>query len=327
MDPADDLTEEPTEGPIRPSVVFVVGWERSGTTLLGGILGQAAAAFNSGELSQLWNRERKSDLCGCGQPLTQCPFWTEAVKLLPEDPLLEPGDQVGGLRDRFASLRRTWPMLLGFNSRRQSRLLTEFAALLQQAYLAVGTSAKARVIVDISKVPTMIPALDLIDDLDVTFVHLVRDPRAVVHSGTRGRYEDMRRGVLQSTSRWVLWNLAAERLGRRSRKPWLRLRYEDLSADPGEAVAELARIVPGLTGFDLNDHLVGETLMFGENHTVQGNPARFNKGPVRIQTDDDWITGLSFGRWLLTTAITFWMLPIYGYRLSRRRVTRTATRP
>ena len=324
VDTADGISEETPEDSIRPSVVFVVGWERSGTTLLGNILGLSAGAFHVGELSQLWNRARKSDLCGCGRPLTECQFWAEVVMLLPEDPLSRPGDEVGELRDRFASLRRTWPMLLGLRSRRQQRLLGEFSGLLEGAYRAVGTATKASLIIDISKVPAMIPALDLMTELDVTFVHLIRDSRAVVHSGTRGRYEDMRRGVLENAARWVLWNLAAEGFRRRSRRPWLRLRYEDLSADPAGAVAEIARVVPALRDFDLTDHLVGERLMFTENHTVQGIAPRFKKGSVRIQTDDEWITDLSFGRWLLTTMLTFWMLPMYGYRLSRRRLARMA---
>ena len=61
----------------RPRVLLIVGSGRSGSTLferaLGGVPGVAAL----GEMVHMWDRAvRDDELCACGQPFGNCPFWT-----------------------------------------------------------------------------------------------------------------------------------------------------------------------------------------------------------------------------------------------------------
>ena len=51
-----------------PRVVSIVGPGRSGTTLLGEILGEVPGVFDAGELRWLWRRGLGEDRrCGCGE--------------------------------------------------------------------------------------------------------------------------------------------------------------------------------------------------------------------------------------------------------------------
>ena len=62
--------------PSMPQVVYVGSWGRSGSTLLDLVLGQIPGFVSVGELRYLWERGlAERQLCGCGRPVTGCPFW------------------------------------------------------------------------------------------------------------------------------------------------------------------------------------------------------------------------------------------------------------
>ena len=88
-----------------------------------------------------------------------------------------------------------------------------------------------------------------------------------------------------STAVWSAWNVAAEALPKRSGEPRMLLRYEDFTRDPrGETERILA-----FAGHDAAVSFTGErTVAMQPNHTVSGNPARFETGEVEIREDRAW---------------------------------------
>ena len=64
----------------RVRVLFISGFGRSGSTILGQALDGAPGIVHVGELNFLWehnilqNRE-----CGCGLAFSDCPFWQEVM--------------------------------------------------------------------------------------------------------------------------------------------------------------------------------------------------------------------------------------------------------
>src|SRR5205814_5658195 len=61
-------------------VLYLAGTGRSGSTLLARILDRADGVFAAGELRYVWQRGVLEDrLCGCGEPFSSCPFWTEVM--------------------------------------------------------------------------------------------------------------------------------------------------------------------------------------------------------------------------------------------------------
>src|SRR3954466_8311379 len=63
--------------PTRTRVLSIVGPGRSGTTILGNILGEVQGITNAGELRWLWRRGLMEQRpCGCGLPPVECPRWS-----------------------------------------------------------------------------------------------------------------------------------------------------------------------------------------------------------------------------------------------------------
>ena len=57
-------------------MLVIVGTGRSGSTLLGRLLGALPGAVHVGEVRFLWQRGLiEARLCGCGVPVPECPFW------------------------------------------------------------------------------------------------------------------------------------------------------------------------------------------------------------------------------------------------------------
>jgi hypothetical protein len=65
---------------VRPKVLFIAGWQRSGTTLIGDLLGSTGGAQHVGELEYLRRPKHKSGLCGCGRPFEECEYWRPVLE-------------------------------------------------------------------------------------------------------------------------------------------------------------------------------------------------------------------------------------------------------
>jgi hypothetical protein len=60
-----------------PTVIYVAGSGRSGSTLLERTLGEITGFVNVGELIDLFRRVvREGERCGCNEPFESCPFWS-----------------------------------------------------------------------------------------------------------------------------------------------------------------------------------------------------------------------------------------------------------
>jgi sulfotransferase family protein len=316
----DERGTVPTD---QVSVIYVIGWGRSGSTLLGNLLGELDGFFHAGELRTIWARGLQGKrLCGCGVPLDECPLWKE---------ILSPSSAIPGSTDprRVAKLQRQvlrgrhTPQLLRQLDARQRRwpALEAYASIAAHLYQAIAQVTGARVIVDSSKRPADAILLGHLADIQPYFVQLVRDPRAVAYSWRRhkgspgeGRREEMLRyGTVTSTRNWLWVNAVAEAIRRRYEDRSVLLRYEDFTRWPRaavELVAGLAGEYPGQLPF-IDDR----TVRLGANHTAGGNPNRLTDRPVAIREDDEWVTHQPMMDKILATAISSPLLRRYGYAL------------
>src|SRR5690606_27812442 len=61
-------------------IVFIAGSWRSGSTLLGDLLGAAQGLHHVGELHHFWGRGLQMNWrCGCGEKFRSCPFWSRVI--------------------------------------------------------------------------------------------------------------------------------------------------------------------------------------------------------------------------------------------------------
>jgi hypothetical protein len=157
--------------------------------------------------------------------------------------------------------------------------------------------------------------------IDLRFLHLVRDSRGVAYSWQKtvvrqdggGQDEMYRYGTAGAASRYDGYNLAAQTVARWG-TPYLRVRYEDLVTDPLPTLRTIATFAWNAPLLEVGA-LADGTVEFGQDHTVDGNPIRFQTGPVQLRLDDSWRAKLSPTDARVATAATAPLLMQYRYPL------------
>jgi hypothetical protein len=274
-------------------VLYIAGCGRSGSTILDNILGQLDGFVSVGEIRYLWQRGMIDDrLCGCGEPFSSCPFWTEVLRRVREGDELDPARIVELLGRGTRARHIPWLLRTRRHPERVRDRLQDLPNVLAHIYGSVAETTGARVIVDSSKLPTYGEMLRHVPGVETYVVHLVRDPRATAFSWMRAKPLPERDGRMMQQQRpsksaalWMLWNAATEGFwGQGSRS--LRLRYEDFIASP-QAVVE--RIV-GLVGERVSElpFVAADQVTLATTHGVAGNPSRFTTGVVPLRLDAAW---------------------------------------
>jgi hypothetical protein len=299
--------------PVR--VLYVMGHGWSGSTILGNLLGELDGLFHAGELRRLWGEALPAGApCGCEEPVGDCPVWSK-VLAHPSVSVFDPVD-VDIWHLQATPVRRTFGLLrTGPGRVRGDAALSAYLLAAEQLYCAVAEVTGARVVVDTSKRSGDAAALLLMPGVDATFVHLVRDPRAVAYSWAKR--SERGHGPAATSRDWMAFNLLDETIRRRAhRGRSLRLRYEDLMADPAASLRAVCELVD-----EEPDHLPlrEHTAILGVNHGVMGNPSRFVTGDVELREDVEWKRALSPRDQRTITALTVPLLHRYGYKLGEGR--------
>lgn len=202
-------------------------------------------------------------------------------------------------------------MLLGERSaERDIGRMGAFPSELARLYPAIAATTGCSLIVDSSKLPTYGWLLDRVPTVDVSVLHLVRDPRAVAYSWQRKKpLADgaaspimQRQSPAKSAALWDVWNLTAALLWRGSDR-YLRLSYEDFVRHPRYWTQRILKFA----GHDADPNPIfidGHTVAMRPSHTVAGNPDRLRTGPVRLRLDDEWTTGMRRTDRALVSAMT-----------------------
>jgi hypothetical protein len=295
-------------------IIYITGWLRSGSTIVGNVLNEVPGFFHAGELHFLWKNAAgrgANELCGCGQALTGCPLWSAVLADgRPAGPS-GPAHAEAVIRRQRACVRTryTWRIL---DRGLWCADLREHAAQMGATYHAVAERTGARVIVDSAKIPAEAALLPHLDGVAPYYLHLVRDPRAVAQSYRQAKQYVDPMSAGRSTAYWHAFNRACTAVTRRYPDRSLFLRYEEFIADPRAAVdAMLARCGEDRAANPLRDRAVE----LHPNHTVTGNPDRFRAGTTVIRgTDDTWRAALPARDRLTAQALSWPLFPRYGYR-------------
>lgn len=296
------------------TVLCITGWCRNGSTIIGNVLNEIPGFFHVGELHFLWKNSTgagANNLCGCGTPLTECAIWSA---------VLDAGRPPGVPAERHAAVvrrrqlsrvrtRHTWRVL-----RRglYDEDIRAHAELMTTTYHTAARLAGARVVVDTNKIPGESALLGRLDGVDPYYVHLVRDPRAVAGSWKYWKQYAYPMSAARSTAYWRGFNAASAALLRAAPERSMFLRYEDFIADPSGTVDALLR----LCGTDpaVNPLAGGRTVELHTNHTVTGNPDRFDTGSTLIRDrDDSWRGKLSVPAKIAAAALAWPQFHRYGY--------------
>ncbi|MFJ9418689.1 sulfotransferase [Streptomyces sp. NPDC101227] len=307
-----------------PRILYITGWMRSGSTLLGNVLNELPGVLHVGELHYLWQNgvleSGTNSACGCGLGLSDCPLWSAVLKAagsatpdatatahhmtMRQHALL----RTRHTRSRLAEARGEAPAAPGI-----PELLDRTADIYRQ----VAREGGERLIVDGSKYPAEAAALLGRTDLDVRVLHVVRDPRATALSYRRSKQYIDPMSPARSSNYWTAFNLASELIGESAPGRYLRVRHEDLVVRPKEVVTEVLRFA-GLDDESPVD--ASGTVWLNGNHTVTGNPDRLRQGETLIRPDARWHRDLSRADTATVTALTAPLLVRYGYPVLPGRV-------
>lgn len=296
-------------------VVYVAGWQRSGTTLLGDLLGAHPRSLHAGEVSGIWDAADRGGSCSCGSSLPRCPVWGSALRLVAKEHGIK-ADAWRTLADLTARELRSRRVVSLLRSRSRpdarpadlDRVVIATGVLLRAALATAG----AEVLIDSSKLVPGLLAHTLTPRNRVSCVQILRDPRAVAASEVRTRHlapgnnEFLPPGssVARSLLRWYGANGSVFGVARAARIPWTSVAYEALAADPAVVVASVTRRL----GLDWDPSVIsGSTVTSQEHHVAVGNPARLVKGPRNVRIDESWRTTLTGLDRLLAEAVS---LPI-----------------
>ncbi|MBN1439871.1 MAG: sulfotransferase [Anaerolineales bacterium] len=300
----------------RLRVLYIMGWGRSGSTILANILGQIEGFLSVGEIRSIWDYGYSgNNPCGCGRPFHACGFWNRVLEEFYREagPIrAERWNRICRAETRTLSgLKHFLPAFLV----RHSSAAREYLSVTRGLYSALQKAGGCRVIVDSSKFPFYGNLLGWIPDIKVFLLHLIRDPRAAAFSWSHPKPQPgspMRRiGALESAILWDIWNLSAEGFCRRAPERHLRVRYEDFLTDPQGTIGKIVRLVgesPGSLPF-----VADRSVLLKENHTLMGNPTRFQTGRIELSEDLRWKTGLSRRDRRITECITGVLSRRYGY--------------
>ncbi|MEM6674115.1 MAG: sulfotransferase [Planctomycetota bacterium] len=171
-----------------------------------------------------------------------------------------------------------------------------------------------RVLCDVSKRLARTEASLGSPRVDVTVLHLVRDPRAVAYSSfrktRRSMQGDARRAVDTAVRSWVDYQDRCEVLRKRFPQSWLTIRYEDLAMSPS---LELSRILASKA-------LAFEPAMLRyrarTDHGLGGNRLRFDGGD-QVLLDAQYLDELDAPAWSRVTERTVEQRGRFGYPSGR----------
>jgi hypothetical protein len=304
------MSSDREQGRSGPRVLYIAGYGRSGSTLLSAILSGHPEVFSAGELAFLpedWTLPGR--VCSCGERYSECPFWSGLESHV-------------GRFDEWS--RTTRAVEKWIRVRPVSRSARHAYGRVWRTVLEWSADkAGATIVVDSSKTAWATlrrpAALKALARADVAAVHLVRDSYATLGSVTRtgsnweleGRSEPRPFRAVRSLAGWVVANLGAMLLGRvLGRERYLRVRYEDLLADPARWIERIGMLLD--TPLDDLGSRAADGEAFAISHVAGGNRMRFG-GEVRLEARAGKPCGLGLRHRVLCMVAAGWLRRVYGY--------------
>ncbi len=304
-------------------VVYIASYGRSGSTVLDRAIGQHDGYTSLGEMWKFWSHVAYADqYCGCGLRFSQCEMWQKVREVDPS--LFDPAQAERFYRLHERQLRTSRMLRLLTSAGRRdidAAFPAEYLDALGRLYSAVQAATGAEVIVDSSKNPVYGYLLSRVEGIELAMVHLIRDPRAVAYSWTKTRRDPgateerfmYRHSPAKSAVFWNIWNVGISAVARAQDLPLVRVYYQDVATRPA-AVVETVTTITGTP--TRRPEYSDKRIELGIDHTVSGNPARFERGAIALRLDDEWTRALGVPSRLVVTAICAPLSRRFGYPFS-----------
>jgi hypothetical protein len=321
-------TEKPTaassavaqESSDKVKVLYIGGQGRSGSTVLGRMMGEIDGCVHVGEVVYIWRPFLENRLCSCGEKFHECPFWTEVIREGFGGPDNIDHERILSTKQRLERIRTLPRLMTPFRTAEDRAGVAFYLEFLGKLYATIKKVSGARILIDGSKSPLYSYFLNQVPNVDMRTLHLVRDARAVTHSWQRRKVDpaihwtEHRIGTYSPTYSAMEWSAQNEIISflGLGRKHFKRMRYEDVIQDPKKAINEAFKLLdepePNL------DFLDESPINVAMQHIVNGNPDRFSQ-TITLRPDFEWQEKMNPKYRRIVTWMTFPLLWKYGYKL------------
>lgn len=284
----------------HPTILYIGGDGRSGSTLLDMILSNHPDMFGAGELEMFFADLENGGACSCGKRYEECPFWKEVLRILfAELPDINPSTVTNDRILVESPLGR-----FRVRPHRFAQIQHRYGEVWSALYQAIAEVSGKPILIDSSKSAygnaRRIHALHNFAGSSLNVLHLIRDPRAVVYSewgrGNNQRLEDGKRSsfadglFVKPLVGWMIANLAVSITSSQNPSiPVHQIHYERLATDPIKTLEELDRFLE----IDLDSviEIIRDNRSMNGGHGVRGNRMR-RQGPIKIRVDTEWVESM-----------------------------------
>ena len=297
-------------------VLYIAGFERSGSTIINRVLGQVDGFVAWGELRDIWQHGIIENInCTCGALFSKCPAWTKVLD-----------EAFGGINEVDANemlklLQKTRAMVLPhyLGIAKRDFLKTnskQYLKSLESLYQAIQTTTNCKVIVDSTKASWYGYVLGLLPTIDLYIVHVVRDPRGVCYSleryKSKGEPFDQWYNPIHASLSWNLKNSLVEMLLNHSSERYLRINYENFVHNPILVVESILSLLQEkVTELPFKDD---STVNMEADHIFAGSPSsRSETGAVKLRLDERWKKEMNQIDKVMIKTLTLPLLRRYGY--------------
>jgi hypothetical protein len=297
-------------------VLYIAGFERSGSTIVNRVLGQIDGFVAWGEIRDIWQHgilENRS--CTCGVSFADCPAWQQIFQEAFYGTDKIDTSKMSKLQNqaRFLVLFHYFKLI---KDRFFKQKVPQYLTNLEKLYQGIHKTTKSKVIVDSTKASWYGYVLSLLSSIDLYVIHIVRNPQGVCYSleqhKSKGELTSQWYNPLHASISWNIKNYAVEMLLNSSGKRYLRINYENFITNPQLAVKQILELL-NEEGAELP--LVGESeVKMSTDHIITGSPSsRSRTGVVKLRLDEKWKQQMVFRDKLLISCLTFPLLYSYKY--------------
>lgn len=276
-------------------MIYLLGYSRSGSTLIEDIISKELSVSSLGEVKYFIERGLVwKESCSCGKNVNDCQLWshvlTEFNRHSPNGRYtLYELQHYANLVEKFESTRWFIKNFL-FTKNKQ---LQEYLDTQMKVNTSIEIALNQSNYIDSSKMPARLFWLDRISPKKPRVIFVVRDPRAVAWSCGRKikrneanlslnrRLEEMPRfGFFSAILRWALNTTISLAVLKLTKSPCITIKYEDFVNDKASAVNAISIFING------DQQQTNSICMNG--HSISGNPRRLTGGLKNIKPDEEW---------------------------------------
>ena len=263
-----------------PTVIYITGSHRSGSTLLDMILGSHPNIFSMGEIVRLKKYFKNNRRCNCGEKILQCTIWPRIQKIIQDDlGIMSPCKILKPIYTKDELIKG----LLNMNLNCQFQVSISYDHALLKA---VSDISNNNIMVDSSKSISRLLYYLIYYRGVVIYIHLIRDPRAVINSLLRNHNYNYY--LLNQYILW--WRKTQMRIKNvfyviNTRYKFL-IKYEDFCKNPSGTIIPIFNCL----GLQYNPEVLN--YLSYKHHNISGNMGTKTTKEKKLKIQESWKTEL-----------------------------------